>query len=165
MEAGICPKCKATMFQKDGYKECWSCKYRIDNNSSYTSLQNHSNYSSSKKQIGFWDRLSGKGVEMLVDEYSETYGEILLGMHRDITSFRKKISDFEKQFDKYEKIEKLINGNNGKYLIEMSNISKIHSEQIDILENKLSKTSILLIIIIMINTLFIGLVIWKTNLL
>ncbi|MEW6653985.1 MAG: hypothetical protein AB1394_11025 [Bacteroidota bacterium] len=44
MEAGICPKCKATMFQKDGYKECWSCKYRINNDSTNTSYLNR-NYS------------------------------------------------------------------------------------------------------------------------
>ena len=37
---------------------------------------------------------------MLVDEYSEIYGEILLGMHRELTTQKKKISDFENEIKK-----------------------------------------------------------------
>ncbi|NOT21372.1 MAG: hypothetical protein HOP22_01410 [Nitrospiraceae bacterium] len=34
--------------------------------------------------MGTWDKISGKTVEDKVTEYSEVYGEVLLGLHRDL---------------------------------------------------------------------------------
>lgn len=152
MESGKCPKCGATMFQKNGYKECWSCKNRINNgNTSQTNLpissssnnfksQNHNPNQTAKKEIGFWDRLTGKGVEMLIDEYSEIYGEILLGMHRELTTQKKKLSDFENDIKGLEKLNDIFGkdtnvNTEGKYIIELAkrlaeNIAKVNNENL-----------------------------------
>ncbi len=39
-------------------------------------------------------QLSGKGVERKIDEYTEVYGEVLLGMHRNILEQRELIDDY-----------------------------------------------------------------------
>lgn len=40
------------------------------------------------------DRLTGRAVEEKLDEYSEVYGEVLLGMHREIQAHKDLIRDF-----------------------------------------------------------------------
>lgn len=157
MESGKCPKCGATMFQKNGYKECWSCKNRINisytpqtnlpisNSSNNFKTQNVNSNQTAKKEIGFWDRLTGKGVEMLVDEYSEIYGEILLGMHRELTTQKKKLSDFEKDIKELEKLNDLFGKDSnidteGKYIIELAkrlaeNINRVNNDNLKIIND------------------------------
>lgn len=47
--------------------------------------------------VGLWDdalgNITGRSVEQKVTEYSEIYGEILLGIHREIESHHKRIHD------------------------------------------------------------------------
>lgn len=43
--------------------------------------------------MGLFRKLSGKDVEDKIKEYSEIYGEVLLGMHRDIQSHQRLIQD------------------------------------------------------------------------
>jgi chromosome segregation ATPase len=47
----------------------------------------------------FFDTLSGKGVETKVDEYSEVYGEVLLGVHRDLEKQKRLLHDSEQRLD------------------------------------------------------------------
>lgn len=43
--------------------------------------------------MGFFGKLSGKDIEDNLKEYGEIYGEVLLGMHRDIQSHQRLIQD------------------------------------------------------------------------
>ena len=45
--------------------------------------------------MGFWDEITGKGTQQVVDEYTEIYGEILLGMDRKLKSVEYKINKFK----------------------------------------------------------------------
>lgn len=152
MKSDKCPKCGAPMFQENGYKECRSCKNRVKNgNTSQTNLssssssnnlntQNYNQDQRTKKEIGFWDRLTGRGVEKLIDEYSEIYGEILLGMHRELTTQKKKLSDFENDIKELEKLNDIFGKDNninkeGKYIIELAkrlaeNIAKVNNDNL-----------------------------------
>ena len=47
------------------------------------------------------DRLTGKAVEDKLDEYSEVYGEVLLGMHRDIQAQRTLIHDYRDEMSSF----------------------------------------------------------------
>jgi len=38
------------------------------------------------------DKLTGKAVETMVDEYSTVYGEILVGMHHELQALQKEIA-------------------------------------------------------------------------
>lgn len=49
--------------------------------------------------MGFFDKINGKGIEDKVEEYSEVYGEVLLGLHRDLEKYRRLLNGFEKKFD------------------------------------------------------------------
>ena len=42
----------------------------------------------------FLNNITGKTIEEKVSEYSDIYGEILLGMHQEIESQRKRIHDY-----------------------------------------------------------------------
>ena len=42
------------------------------------------------------EKLSGEAIESKMDEYSTVYGEVLLGLHRDIESLRKDVSEARK---------------------------------------------------------------------
>lgn len=56
--------------------------------------------------MGFLKGISGKNVEEKVDEYSEIYGEILLGMHRDLEAMHQIV---EKHKEKTIQLENLFN--------------------------------------------------------
>lgn len=45
----------------------------------------------------FVNRLTGKALEDKVGQYSEVYGEVLLGMHRDIQSQKKLVYDYQQE--------------------------------------------------------------------
>lgn len=49
--------------------------------------------------IGFWDTLTGKEVVDKVTEYSEVYGEVLLGLHRDFQVLRRTVLEYGEKFD------------------------------------------------------------------
>jgi len=44
----------------------------------------------------FTGRLSGRTVEEKLAQYSEVYGEVLLGMHRDLEQFRGAVTEHNK---------------------------------------------------------------------
>lgn len=52
------------------------------------------------------NQLSGKNVEEKLEEYSETYGEILLGFHREIESQKKRLSDLESRTEVIESLQR-----------------------------------------------------------
>ena len=41
--------------------------------------------------MGIFDKINGKNIEQKVSEYSEIYGEVLLGVHRDVKSLESKV--------------------------------------------------------------------------
>ncbi len=146
-----CPYGHGKMEHWSGGLRCRKCGYTIhtekenvsvSSSTHKSTLKNDStnNNFSMKKEIGFWDRLTGKGIEMLVDEYSEIYGEILLGMHRELTTQKKKISDFENYIKELEKLNDTFEKDNnikteGKHIIELAkklaeNIAKINNDNL-----------------------------------
>lgn len=54
--------------------------------------------------MSFLKGLSGKNVEEKVVEYSEIYGEILLGMHRDLETMQRRVSEYRDNSLQMEKI-------------------------------------------------------------
>lgn len=100
-----CPHGHGKMQLWEGELRCWKCGYPDKKRS--TNSKRSKNKSNNQKtvatttqnkqhnDIGFLDRLTGKGIEKIVNEYSETYGEILLGMHRELTLQKKKLEDYE----------------------------------------------------------------------
>ncbi len=47
--------------------------------------------------MGFFDRLTGANIEKNLAQYSEVYGEILLGMHRDLERHRALIQEHDER--------------------------------------------------------------------
>lgn len=47
--------------------------------------------------MGFLDKLSGKTIENSVQQYSEMYGEILLGMHRQLEKQRYLLHQYQNE--------------------------------------------------------------------
>ncbi len=47
------------------------------------------------------DKMTGKGLEEKIGQYSEVYGEVLLGMHRDIESQKKLVHDYRQEAVSY----------------------------------------------------------------
>lgn len=45
----------------------------------------------------FFDRFTGKSLEDKIGQYSEVYGEVLLGMHRDIETQKKLVHDYRQE--------------------------------------------------------------------
>ena len=43
--------------------------------------------------------VSGKAIEDKIEEYSEVYGEVLLGLHRDIERQNRFLQDYKQQLD------------------------------------------------------------------
>jgi chromosome segregation ATPase len=41
--------------------------------------------------MGIFDGINGKNIELKVSEYSELYGEVLLGVHREVKSLQSKV--------------------------------------------------------------------------
>ena len=54
------------------------------------------------------DKLTGKNIEAVVDEYSEVYGEILLGIHRELLSQKEKLDTLEDEVAKLEKLNEVL---------------------------------------------------------
>jgi hypothetical protein len=48
----------------------------------------------------FLDKITGRGAEKKLDEYSEIYGEVLLGMHRDLQDYLRKIDTLAVRVDR-----------------------------------------------------------------
>ena len=46
---------------------------------------------------GAVNRISGKSVEEKISEYTEIYGEILLGMNRELETSRRLISEYREE--------------------------------------------------------------------
>jgi len=42
--------------------------------------------------MGLFDQITGRGVEKKIAEYADIYGEVLLGMHRDLEDHRRQIN-------------------------------------------------------------------------
>lgn len=49
------------------------------------------------------DKLTGKAIESKIDEYSAVYGEIVLGLHRDLDSLRKDVGQLAADLEAHEK--------------------------------------------------------------
>lgn len=47
--------------------------------------------------MGFVGKITGQDVADKINEHSEIYGEVLLGMHRDLKSQHKLIKDYRKE--------------------------------------------------------------------
>ncbi|MFM1655800.1 hypothetical protein ACI7RC_27430 [Brevibacillus sp. B_LB10_24] len=69
--------------------------------------------------MGFFDRLSGKDVTEKIEEYSEVYGQILLGMHE-------KLESMEKDLVRYKDITSEVNAVR---LFEENRIKLVHEIQ------------------------------------
>jgi chromosome segregation ATPase len=46
--------------------------------------------------LGFWSQLTGKDVSTKVEEYSEVYGQVLLGMHQKLESLDRDLAAYKK---------------------------------------------------------------------
>jgi hypothetical protein len=47
--------------------------------------------------MDFFDKISGKAVEDTVKEYSEVYGEVLLGLNRDLEKQNRLLQDCQQR--------------------------------------------------------------------
>lgn len=47
--------------------------------------------------LGFWDTLTGRELAARVGEYSEIYGEILLGLHRDFERLKREVQEYREK--------------------------------------------------------------------
>jgi hypothetical protein len=56
-----------------------------------------SSHKLAKAVTGATDRITGKAVEERIDEYSEIYGEILVGMHRELQEHKSQVSEAVKE--------------------------------------------------------------------
>ena len=56
--------------------------------------------------MGFLGRISGKNVEEKVGKYSEVFGEVLLGLHRE---FERQDSEIKQNKEKTGKLEEKLN--------------------------------------------------------
>lgn len=50
----------------------------------------------------FLDKISGKAVEEKIGEYSEVYGEVLLGLHKELEKQNTLLEKHEQQFSSQE---------------------------------------------------------------
>jgi predicted RNase H-like nuclease (RuvC/YqgF family) len=49
--------------------------------------------------MGIWGKISGKALQDKVNEYSEVYGEVLLGLHRDLEKQNGLLQDCQQHLD------------------------------------------------------------------
>ena len=52
--------------------------------------------------MNFFKKISGKTVEEKIEEYSEVYGEILLGLHKELEKQNTLLEKHEQQFNSHE---------------------------------------------------------------
>ena len=52
--------------------------------------------------MNFFKKISGKTVEEKIEEYSEVYGEILLGLHKELEKQNTILEKHEQQFNSQE---------------------------------------------------------------
>ena len=52
--------------------------------------------------MNFLDKISGKAVEEKIGEYSEVYGEVLLGLHKELEKQNTLLEKYEQQFNSQE---------------------------------------------------------------
>jgi septation ring formation regulator EzrA len=58
--------------------------------------------------MGIFDNLTGKNIEMKLNEYCEVYGEVLLGIHRETTNHKGTIKEINENVELVRsEIEKL----------------------------------------------------------
>lgn len=58
--------------------------------------------------MGIFDKISGKGLADKVSEYSEVYGEVVLGLHRDLEKQNRFLQDCQQRLvDQAKQIRQL----------------------------------------------------------
>ena len=109
----------------------------------------------------FFDKISGKAVEEKIGEYSEVYGEVLLGLHKELekqsTLLEKHEQQLEKQSTLLEKHEQQFNSreeNLHEQVRLKSQVKKLH-EQIQQLRT--------LCVLSYIFAIGVGVVLWMTS--
>ena len=71
--------------------------------------------------MNFLDKISGKAVEEKIGEYSEVYGEVLLGLHKELERQNTLLEKHEQQFNSQEE-------NLHEQLQLKSQIKKLHGQ-------------------------------------
>ena len=63
--------------------------------------------------MNFLDKISGKAVEEKIGEYSEVYGEVLLGLHKELEKQSTLLEKHEQQFNSQVRLKSQVKKLNG----------------------------------------------------
>lgn len=101
------------------------------------------------------DRFTGKSLEDKIGHYSEVYGEVLLGMHRDIETQKKLVHDYRHEMSSLIDEARWIKE---EFERDKGNIS----DKLVSLEKRTKAQSICLLILLMI-CICLGVLVWNVK--
>ena len=100
------------------------------------------------------DKLSGKNVGKSISEYSEVYGEVILGIHRDVQTCLRRTEDYRDEIDSCRQDTKSL-----KQTVREQGLI-VKSLQYDLASQNRRVTRLILGQLVIVLTLVSGIVIW-----
>jgi len=102
--------------------------------------------------MGIWGKLTGKELEDKIGQYSEVYGEVLLGMHRELESQKKLLHDYRRDMSSLIDEARRLNK-------EFESDRRNLQERLASLEKRVKAQSIGLVVLLII-CLGLGVLVW-----